>query len=238
MPRSPPRTRDRAVVDLPGQVAIASRNHRSWVTATRARFGRVRRRHEVLGEPGHPFDVEVVGRLVEEQQVGVGDEQRRQRQPPALTARERSDDRRRGRRRRRPSTPPSSPSRTSRTGRRRPTRARADHRRGPRARWRRVEPSAWPSSRRSAPPGSPGRSRRPRVPASTRSRVDLPPPLRPTMPIRSAEDPGRGRRVEDVGHPEREGRARPRRGWPSLRSGLSRAWGDDVGAVDRAAGAQ
>jgi hypothetical protein len=33
---------------------------------------------QVLGEPGHALDVEVVGRLVQQQQVGVGDEQRRE----------------------------------------------------------------------------------------------------------------------------------------------------------------
>ena len=40
--------------------------------------------HEVVGQPGHPFDVEVVGRFVEQQQVGRGDEQGRQGHPSAL----------------------------------------------------------------------------------------------------------------------------------------------------------
>ncbi|SKY48729.1 30S ribosomal protein S5 [Mycobacteroides abscessus subsp. abscessus] len=43
-------------------------------------------RNEVLGKPLHAFDVEVVGRLVEDQDVGVGDQRGRQRDPSPLPA--------------------------------------------------------------------------------------------------------------------------------------------------------
>jgi len=39
---------------------------------------------QVTGQPRHALDVEVVGRLVEHQQIGFGDQQRRQRHPAAL----------------------------------------------------------------------------------------------------------------------------------------------------------
>ena len=42
-------------------------------------------------QPGHRLGVEVVGRLVQEQQVGLGQEQPAQRHPAPLTARERAD---------------------------------------------------------------------------------------------------------------------------------------------------
>ena len=47
---------------------------------------------KVVGEPRHAFDVEVVRRLVEEQHVGVVDEDLRQRQPAALPAGHGADD--------------------------------------------------------------------------------------------------------------------------------------------------
>ena len=46
---------------------------------------------EVVGEPGDALDVEVVGRLVEQEEVGRGDEQGGQRDPAALATRERAD---------------------------------------------------------------------------------------------------------------------------------------------------
>ena len=45
--------------------------------------------HQVLGEPGHALDVEVVGRLVEEQHVGVGDQQLGEGETATLSARQR-----------------------------------------------------------------------------------------------------------------------------------------------------
>ena len=48
---------------------------------------------EVVGQPGDALDVEVVGRLVEQEHVGVGDEQPGQGQPAALAAGQRPDDR-------------------------------------------------------------------------------------------------------------------------------------------------
>ena len=47
---------------------------------------------QVVGEPGNGLDVEVVGRLVEQQQVGVGDQGRAQRYPPLLAAGQGADD--------------------------------------------------------------------------------------------------------------------------------------------------
>ena len=44
-------------------------------------------------EPRHRFRVEVVRRLIEEQHVGLGEEQPAERHPPALAARKRADDR-------------------------------------------------------------------------------------------------------------------------------------------------
>ena len=54
----------------------------------------------MVGEPGDALDVEVVGRLVEEQQLGVGDEQPGEREPAALATGHRADRGCRGRRRR------------------------------------------------------------------------------------------------------------------------------------------
>ena len=48
---------------------------------------------QVVGQPRDALDVEVVGRLVQQQQVGVGHEQLGQGQPPALAAGHRADDR-------------------------------------------------------------------------------------------------------------------------------------------------
>ena len=45
-----------------------------------------RTRREVIGKPRHHFDVEVVGRLVEQEQVEVGDEGTGELDPPALPA--------------------------------------------------------------------------------------------------------------------------------------------------------
>ena len=48
--------------------------------------------HDVVGQPGHPFDVEVVGRLVEQEQVGRGHEQRGEGHPSPLSAGQRPDE--------------------------------------------------------------------------------------------------------------------------------------------------
>ena len=42
--------------------------------------------HEVVGEPGDTFDVEMVGRLVQEEQVGLGHQGRGQCHPATLAA--------------------------------------------------------------------------------------------------------------------------------------------------------
>ena len=42
-------------------------------------------------QPGHRLGVEMVGRLVQEEQVGLGEEQAAERDPPSLTTRERGD---------------------------------------------------------------------------------------------------------------------------------------------------
>ena len=48
---------------------------------------------QVVSEPCHPFDIKMVGRLVQEQQVVVGDQKRSERQTATLTTRERTHDR-------------------------------------------------------------------------------------------------------------------------------------------------
>ena len=48
---------------------------------------------QVLGQPRHPLNVKVVGRLVQEQQVVVGRQQSCQRQPATLATGQRSHDR-------------------------------------------------------------------------------------------------------------------------------------------------
>ena len=60
----------------------ASRNQRSWVTTTSAEVAA----GHVLGEPGDRLDVEVVGRLVEHDQVVVAQQQGGQRAAAALAA--------------------------------------------------------------------------------------------------------------------------------------------------------
>ena len=65
----------------------ASRNQRSWVTTSTSRC----RCGQVPGQPVDGLDVEVVGRLVEDQQLGVLEQQPRQRDPPPLAARQRPD---------------------------------------------------------------------------------------------------------------------------------------------------
>ena len=65
-------------------VATSSRNQRSWVTTSSAADRA--QPLEVRGQPGDALDVEMVGGLVERQDVAVGDQQRGQRHPAALTA--------------------------------------------------------------------------------------------------------------------------------------------------------
>jgi hypothetical protein len=83
---------DGAAVDLPGEgghgveepPVVGDGDER------RVRTGAAGR--QVLGEPGHPLDVEMVGGLVEQQQVGVGHEQCGQRETPSLATRQGSDE--------------------------------------------------------------------------------------------------------------------------------------------------
>ena len=78
-PRSRPRSRStRPPPTSHVRVHTASRNHRSWVTTTTA----LRRASQVLGQPADALDVEVVGRLVEHEQVELADQRRGQRDPP------------------------------------------------------------------------------------------------------------------------------------------------------------
>ena len=142
---------------------------------------------EVLGQPGDALDVEVVGRLVEEQQVGRGDEQRGQRDPAALAPRERPDGRREPADDRgvEPAEQPDEDVADPRVGR--PTRARPCPPRT--ASWT-VASGSRVSSWVSTPMRSAAGARHPavvglRLPARTRSSVVLPPPLRPTTPMRS-----------------------------------------------------
>ena len=73
-------------------VDTSSRNHRSWVTTTRPPCVRRPALLQVLREPGDALDVEVVGGLVEEDDVPVVGEQRGERDAAALAA---AQDRRR-----------------------------------------------------------------------------------------------------------------------------------------------
>ena len=68
-------------------VAMRSRNHRSWLITT-AQPGEVQQR---FLERAQRVDVEVVGRLVEQQQVGARLQQLRQMHAIALAARQRAD---------------------------------------------------------------------------------------------------------------------------------------------------
>ena len=125
-------------------------------------------------EPGDGVDVEVVGRLVEHQQVAVGHEGAGQRHPLGLTARQRGGV---GVGQRRPC-------RGGRARRRPPTvlglarRRRAPDRAGAPGVWSSVA-MRTPRPRRTMPASGSA------PPARTRSSVDLPQPLSPTMPSRS-----------------------------------------------------
>ena len=158
----------------------ASRNQRSWVTTTSA----LPAARQVLGQPVDALDVEVVGRLVEHQQVVVADQQRRPAPPGG--ARRRTA----GRARRRARAGADARARPARRGPRVAgplVRRRRSRQHGSRTVARRAaavvlrqrgEPQ--PAGRRDA-----AAVRVARVPASSRSSVVLPPPLRPTTPIRS-----------------------------------------------------
>ena len=163
----------------------ASRNHRSWVTTTSAAPARA---HQVLGQPGDALDVEVVGRLVEHQQVGrptsSAASATRRRSPPDSGADRRVQARR-------PVELPSSRSSTSRTrgvagplvlgGVPRPSTTSRTVRPG----GERRRPGRARRSRRPPRAGDPAGVRLLRAGRARRSRVVLPPPLRPTTPIRS-----------------------------------------------------
>ena len=82
-----PRTRPRSCRPTPSWTSqvrwhTASRNHRSWVTTTSADGSD----DEVLGQPGHGLDVEVVGRLVEDDEVVLVQQQLGERAPAPLAA--------------------------------------------------------------------------------------------------------------------------------------------------------
>ena len=150
------------------RVVTRSSTWRSWVTSDQpAPVG-----GQPLLQPGDGVDVEVVGRLVEQQQVGLAGEEPGQRHPFGLAARQG------GRSTRRRSGAHAQP--VEQRGRLPPVADRGGHRAGAAA----------------AAPGRAGRSARrgpdrtaPSCgtcsPASTRSRVDLPVPLMPTTPSRS-----------------------------------------------------
>ncbi len=72
-------------------VQISSRNHRSWVTTIEPAGVRRPAPLEVIGEPGDALNVEVVGGLIEEDDVVVADEQRGERHAAALPTREIAD---------------------------------------------------------------------------------------------------------------------------------------------------
>ena len=149
---------------------------------------------EVARQPVDGLDVEVVGGLVEQQQLGLVEQRRGERDPPPLaaaTAAPTGVSRPCGKRA--SSTPPSRPSSTRGSARRPPTRDRRARRRAARG-WCRAasRSSPWPSSteRRGRRRASPRPRRASSAPAISRSSVDLPSPLRPTTPIRSpAETP-------------------------------------------------
>ncbi len=145
-------------------------------------------RREMPREPVDAFDVQVVRRLVEQQQLGVVE----QRLAPARSGA--------ARRRSRARSACPAPAGSARSRRRRAARrARCGRRRRPSTRGRparrRARPgssavgsrsSPWPSIAMCSPPErvtapASGSS----IPAISRSSVDLPSPLRPTIPIRS-----------------------------------------------------
>ena len=159
------------------RVASRSRNARSCVTNTTA--------PAIVGEerfePGDRLDVEVIGRLVEQQQVGLADERARQQDAALPAARQRVDNR-------------VAAAATAATSPCRPDAGAATHRdrradRDPRRRPRppcdrptaaRPAPAAPRARRAAATPGPhPAADRRSRICSS----VDLPVPLRPMTAI-------------------------------------------------------
>ena len=82
--QEPGKKRERPASSSSTEVPTASRNQRSWATSTTAASRPV----EVALEPLERGDVEVVGGLVEEQQVGVARERARERRARELAARE------------------------------------------------------------------------------------------------------------------------------------------------------
>ena len=155
-------------------------------------------RQQVLGQPADALDVEVVGRLVEHDQVEVADQRGGQRDAALLAAGQPVDGAGRGR-----AMP--SPSSTSRTCGRPPTRARPPYpatarRRGPGRPAGASSPCARcamcsPPTRLTRPPSGARR------PVRMSSSVVLPPPLSPTTPIRSPRSTPSDTRVEQ--HPRR-----------------------------------
>ena len=169
----------------------ASRNHRSWVTTTSAEARCAR----WSASQADGLDVEVVGGLVEHDQVVVAEQQRGQRAAAALAAGE-PDDRAVERDAR-----PAAPRRPRGSAGRRPTRGRSGRPAPPRARCgcRRARRPGGGSRRAARAPARPGRCRAARARSSPRSSVVLPSPLRPTMPIRSPGRDARARRRSSSG---------------------------------------
>ncbi len=171
---------DRTVVDLPGPLAdlveeppVVGDDHQ----------GEDLRRTRCCASQATRLDVEVVGRLVEHEQVVVAEQQRRQRAPPALATGERRCDRPRSQR----DPGRAAPRRPRGCGRRPPTRGRPDRRAPPRGPCgcRRARRPGGGSRRSARAAARPGPSRPPRARSSPPAGSVLPSPLRPTMPIRS-----------------------------------------------------
>ena len=146
-------------------------------------------RREVAREPVDALDVEVVGRLVEQQQLGAVEQQPRERDAAALAARQRRD------RRVEPLREAAQPDAAEQA-----VEHVAERARRPPTRGRRAPPTSSCADRacrrRGRRPGRAARARSPparvtapasgsSMPAISRSSVDLPSPLRPTTPMRS-----------------------------------------------------
>ena len=179
---------DAAVGDLP-RLRCRPRRGTSGRGSRRAATRAARRGG---GEPVDAFDVEVVGRLVEQQQLGVVEQQPRERDAPPLAAGERPIGVVDPGGKRSSSTPPSSPSSTPRNARSPGPLvlgALADEHLADRRAVGEVVALAEQRDPQPAQRASAARRRR-LEPAISRSSVDLPSPLPPTTPMRSpAETP-------------------------------------------------
>ena len=161
-------------------MCTASSIRRSWVTSSSVPGYDVERLLQLLDRG----QVEVVGRLVEHEQVDPARLQQRQRRPGALARRERRGRPQHVRRRRSPNL--ASSVRTSAGGR-------SGHRgagtRRAAARRRGTGPRAWSISPTTTPGPSAARARRPAAAAraARRAACDLPEPFGPVIATRSAQ---------------------------------------------------